>query len=344
MQRVRAPERPLRSIVLSCLVRVALALLLVACAPARRFEFTRVCMGVRASIVLYAPDAPRAEAAASAAFDELSRLEAMMSDYRADSEVSRLARDAGCRPVPISPELAHLLRLARRIHAESGGAFDITVAPAVELWRAARRTGALPDEYSLARVRGLIDGAAIHVETAASGITAQLPRKGMRIDLGAIAKGFAAQRAVALLRSLGYPHCLVALAGDIFAGDAPPREQGWRVALDVPPGSVLLLRNQGVSTSGDTEQFLEIGGVRYSHIVDPRSTLGATRRARASVIAPDGAVCDALATTACLLEPGEVAPLISLHERTACVLTDESGRTRIIDPCTVLRWSTPPCN
>jgi thiamine biosynthesis lipoprotein len=281
-------------------VLLMLALLAGGCAsqpPLERREFTRLCMGVQCRITLYASDESNAEAAAAEAFREVSRLEQIMSDYRPSSEVSKLCARAGEGPVQVSQELFEVLEVSRRVSKASGGAFDVTVGPLVALWREARQTGQMPDTAALARAKHLVGWELIELDGETRCVT--LGRPGMKLDLGGIGKGYAAARAVGVLRSRGMPRCLVALAGDIAAGDAPPGAKGWRIG--VVGGGEMHLANASVSTSGDSEQFVEIGGVRYSHIVDPRTGLGVVGGPSAvTVWGRDGALVDAVASAVCV--------------------------------------------
>lgn len=250
-------------------------------------------------MTLYAPDEPRALAAAKAAFARIAELDAVLSDYREDSELMRLSAAAGQSPLPVSEDLFAVLARAGEISALTDGAFDITVGPVVQLWRAARRSGVLPAEASLADALALVGADLIQLD--AQNRSARLLEAGMRLDAGGIGKGYAAQEAVETLREQGCPSALVALAGDVVAGDPPPGEDGWRIAVAGMGEMILLLRNGAVSTSGDEVQFVEIDGRRYSHIVDPRTGLGVTSRTRATVLAPDGATADALASALTVL-------------------------------------------
>lgn len=264
--------------------------------PLERFEFTQLLMGVEARVTLFADDEESARGAAAAAFARIAELDAALSDYRPDSELMRLCARAGTGPVRVGDDLFEVLRVAREVSLASDGAFDVTVGPAVVLWREARRTGRLPEEASLREARALVDWRLVRLNESER--TVDLARAGMRLDLGGIGKGYAAQEAVEILKARGAERCLVALAGDIAAGGPPPGAEGWSISLQSGGKSgTLLLANAAVSTSGDTEQFVEIGGTRYSHVVDPRSGLGAQSRARATVIAPGGATADALAST-----------------------------------------------
>jgi thiamine biosynthesis lipoprotein len=284
---------------------LGLMLVLTGCTRAReqRFEFTQVVMGVAARVELYAPDEAEARAAAGAAFGRMVELDAVMSDYRLDSELMRLCDRAGGPPVAVSDDLLRVLARAKEVSEASDGAFDVTVGPLVALWREARRSGRLPDAGKLASAREKVGYR--KVEVNARGRTVRLATGGLRLDLGGIGKCFAADEAVKLLRERGRGRCLVALAGDIVTGDPPPEKRGWTVAVVKPDGSTenMTLSNRAVSSSGDTEQFIEIGGRRYSHIVDPATGLGVTSRIGATVTAPDGATADALATAVCILGP-----------------------------------------
>ena len=264
--------------------------------PLGRQEYTEVHMGMPVRIVLYAP-AGQGPAAARRAFDRIAMLDRMMSDYRPDSELRRLQE----RPqewVGVSAELLDVLTRSAAIASASGGAFDPTIGPLVGLWRRARDTGRLPDPAELERARALVGWQLVARDPARRAIRRK--NAGMRLDLGGIAKGYILQEGLATLRAHGVPRALVAAGGDIVAGDPPPDARGWRI--DVSGASAeftaraLALTNAAVATSGPTAQFAVIDGIRYSHVVDPRTGAGVTNAIVAHVIAPDGATADALAT------------------------------------------------
>jgi thiamine biosynthesis lipoprotein len=316
-----------------------------------RFEFTRLCMGVPTRIVTWAPSREVAVDAAATAFGEIGRLDAIMSDYQRDSELNRLSNSAGGPPESISEDLFRIVWLAQEISLASGGAFDITVGPAVLLWREARRSGVMPSEDALSRARDLIGYRLIRHEGPDHGW--RLAKAGMRLDLGGIAKGFAAQRALDLMRRRGLPRTLVALAGDVAAGDAPPGERGWRIALEGERGGrpvgIALLANGSASTSGDTEQFVQIGGRRYSHVIDPHTGIGLTTPRVVSIVGKIRAeYADALATAACVLGPEETRAMLARYSGAAgaAAVFEEPGpvgqQRTVIDPGGVLLWAEPP--
>ncbi|MBC8001817.1 MAG: FAD:protein FMN transferase, partial [Opitutaceae bacterium] len=260
-----------------------------------RFEFTRDEMGMPFNIVLFAKTRSEGEAAATAAFDRIHQLNGIMSDYDADSELSLLSRTSGSgRPVPVSPDLWRVLEFSLAQSERTAGAFDVTVGPVVNLWRKARRDKQLPDETRLAEARQRVGYDKVQMNSKNGTVQLQLPE--MRLDLGAVAKGYALGEAMKVLRSLKITRALVSGGGDMVAGDAPPRRKGWRVELppldapNAPASRFVLIKNCALATSGDLFQRLEIDGKRYSHIVDPRTGIGLTDHSMVVVIAPTGAL------------------------------------------------------
>jgi thiamine biosynthesis lipoprotein len=271
----------------------------------QRYEFTEPHMGTRFRVVLYAPDAATASRASAAAFARIARLDDSMSDYNSGSELMSLSRQAGGPPVQVSEDLFRVLEKSQELARRTDGAFDITAGPVIRLWRRARRRSELPDPTELAQARELVGYKLLRLDPAKR--TAQLFKPGMQLDLGGIAKGFAADEALAVLRQQGIDRALVAGGGDIAVGAPPPGKEGWRIGIaplqspDAPPTHFLTLHDAGVSTSGDTEQYVEIGGKRYSHIIDPRSGLALIGRSSVTVVAPSATATDSLATAASVL-------------------------------------------
>ena len=297
--------------------------------PTQRFEFEEPHMGTLVRLVLYAPDQATASSAARAAFDRVAELDAALSDYRDSSEVSLLARAAGGPPVAVGPDLFAVLECAQDVARRSGGAFDVTVGPLVRLWRRTLRTGDWPDPEQRAEALLNVGIGKVHLDRVAR--TVRLDRAGMRIDLGGIAKGYAGDQALRVLRGQQVSSALVAVGGDIVAGDPPPGEAGWVVAIapddETGPQERLLVRRAAVSTSGDREQWVEHDGERYSHILDPRTGIGLTGRRRATVVAPEGVTADSLATAACVLGPAEAVALVEATPGAAAIVR-AGGETR----------------
>jgi thiamine biosynthesis lipoprotein len=280
----------------------------------RRFAFAERHMGSPFRVLVFAPDSAAAAEGAEAAFDVIGRLDRLLSDYDPDSELSRLGEVAGrAGGREVSRELLDALHTARSWAERTNGAFDPTIGPLTRLWRWSSRRGALPDSARLARARAAVGWRALEVDRAARRV--RLTRPGMALDLGGIAKGYAADAALAALARLGLRSALVDAGGDIAVGDPPPGEAGWRVAVDggavaegtagEAPAAPLVLARVGVATSGDAYRFIEVDGVRYSHIVDPRTGLGVTRPDAVTVIAPDATTADVLASALSVLDGTE---------------------------------------
>lgn len=283
----------------------------------RRFEFTEQKMGAGFRVVLYTPDEATAKAAAAAAFKRVDELNGVLSDYDPTSEVSRLSQRTlqgpMGEPVEMSAELFHVLLKAVEASERTGGAFDVTVGPFVRLWRRSRDMWELPTPRRIETTRESVGYR--HIKLDPERRTVQLLAPRMRLDLSGIAVGYIVDEAMAAVRKAGVSRALIDAGGDVLAGDPPPGEAGWRVAIrsTVKPDETAgyaLLRNAAISTSGDTYRFVEIDGKRYSHIVDPQTGLGLSRRVGATVIAPDCMTADWMATACCVLGPERGGELV----------------------------------
>jgi FAD:protein FMN transferase len=273
----------------------------------RRFEFEETHMASPFNIVLYSTDETTARRASRKAYDRIAQLNAVLSDYDPESELSRLCRSAGGPAVSVSIDLFEVLKRSREIWERSGGAFDVTIAPVGRLWRRARREHKLPDQARLEQARAFVGSDKLMLDPAAR--TVRLLKPGMKLDAGGIAKGYAAQAALDVLKAAGIKQALVAGSGDIVVGEPPPGARGWKVAIaPLEPGHsepprTLLLSSAAVSTAGDAERFVTIDGHRYSHIINPATGMGVEDRASVTVVAADGATADALETTVYILGP-----------------------------------------
>jgi thiamine biosynthesis lipoprotein len=247
---------------------------------AERFEAVEPHMGTLVRITIYSKDG----SPMSAAFSRIRELDERLSDYKPESELNKLCQTHG-QAVPVSEDLFRVLNASLKLSRLTDGAFDVTIGPVTHLWR----VGKTPDAETMARVGWR------NVVLDKKHRTVELKVSGMQLDCGAIAKGYAADEALKALGKLGVTRALVAVSGDIVAGDAPPGTRGWRVGLE-PAGGTILLRNAAVSTSGDEEQFRNIGGVKYSHIIDPKTGLGLTSPIAVTVVARRGLEADPIAT------------------------------------------------
>ena len=290
-------------------------------------------MGTLFTITLYARDKTNAQIAARAAFQRISDLDDLMSDYQADSELMRLCDQPSCTPVQVSADLFQVLEKAQHFSRLSEGAFDVTVGPYVRLWRFARKKKILPTTGELRSAADSVGFEKLRLDGKKRTATLLVP--GMRLDLGGIAKGYAADQALKSLQEQGIRRALVAASGDIAFGDPPPGQPGWSAGITTidersnRASRSIFLSHAGISTSGDTEQFVEIDSVRYSHIVDPHSGMGLTNRIQATVVARDATTTDALATALCVLGVKRSLALVdSIPDAAALILTREGEQIR----------------
>jgi thiamine biosynthesis lipoprotein len=250
-------------------------------------------MGVDARLTVYAKTKDQAEKACAAAFERIAALDSIMSDYRKDSELMRLCITAVNQPVHASPDLFRVLERARDVSRLSRGGFDITVGPLVALWRKARKTGQLPSRAEIQAARKVVGWQMVRLDEHHH--TVKLAMAGMKLDLGGIAKGYAADEAQRVLKKNGIDRALVELGGDMVVTKPPPGTKGW--LIDVPnAGKDIRFASCAISTSGDTVQFVEIGGKHYSHVVDPRTGWALTNRVEVTLIARNGLTSDPLST------------------------------------------------
>lgn len=254
-----------------------------------RFEAVEPHMGTLVRIQVYASGEAQAKAAFSAAFARIAELDDALSDYKPDSELNRL-------PPRVGPDLFRVLDAAQSLAEQTGGAFDITLGPVTRLWREARKEGRVPDAAAVREALAHSGYRKLHLDPATRGVTLDDPA--MKLDLGGIAKGYAADEALAALERAGIRSALVAMSGDIACSGPPPGRRGWKIEAG---GQVRELSGAAVSTSGAAEQHIDSGGRRYSHIVDPRTGMGITTPVTVTVIAPHGLEADGLATAISIL-------------------------------------------
>ncbi len=256
-------------------------------------------MGIDARIVAYAPSQEVAYRACEVAFKRIAELDQAMSDYRPTSELMQFCAAPRGKRVKLSPDLFKVLSRSQEISKQTGGRFDCTVGPLVQVWRKARKAKVLPLESEIKAAKRLVSYRFLHLDPKTQ--TAWLDRDGMKLDLGGIAKGYASDEALKCLQANGVKVALIEMGGDLVLGEAPPEKEGWEV--DVPNGAkTLFLKNCAISSSGDTEQFVELGGKRYSHVVDTRTGYGLTDRVQATIIARDGFTTDPLSTALTLMD------------------------------------------
>ena len=277
-----------------------------------RHDFTGLHMGVAVRIALYAPSDNVAREAARAAFERIAELDDKMSADRPHSEVRMLAEHPWDWQ-PVSEDMLNVLALAQEVSQKSGGAFDVTVGPLVQLWSGSKRAGRLPTAIEISEAGWRSGSPLLEVDTDRGQV--RLWTRDMQIDLGGIARGYILQEALAVLRARGVPSAMIEAGGNLVVGDAPPGQPGWNVYVASGDTAVLnrarALTNAAVATSGGNAQFIEVNGVRYSSVIDPRTGLGITGRHIVTVIAKDAALADAAATALRVLGPSGAEPFRS---------------------------------
>jgi len=294
-------------------------------------EFRHPEMGTLFTIRMYAADEAAAQAAADKAFSRAKELNRIFSDYIAESEVIQFCLKPPGTRVKLSPDLYGILQFSQELSAHCDGSFDVTVGPLVRLWRQSRRDSRLPTASQLETAFARTGHRKLTLFEDGS---AQLAVEMMRIDLGGVAKGYAADALLKELKEAGFSQSLVAASGDIAFGDAPPGAEGWKLGITSilspdQPDRFLLLQNAAVSTSGDTLQFVELDGKRYSHIVDPKTGLGLTERKSVTVVAPSCTLTDALAT-ALSVSPAPAEVLKHYPEVKVRIVRENTGKEELL--------------
>ncbi|EAQ78887.1 FAD:protein FMN transferase [Blastopirellula marina] len=309
-------------------------------APLQRFESVRPLMGTVAKVIVYADTPTAAKQAIDAAFVEMNRQIAILSDYESTSEVSRLGQ-ASPGTTPIGPELWDVLSYSEKISHATDGAFDVTVGPLTKAWRRMRRRRQI-DRQAIADLLPTVGYAKLKLDPASH--TAELTIPHMRLDLGGVAKGYIIDAGLQTLRNHGLKQALVDAGGDMAIGAAPPQSAGWKisVAQSKKPGAeamIVELANCGVATSGDAYQFVEINGARYSHILDPRTGYGVTTSRTVTVFAPTAMQADAWASAISVLGPKQGFAALAKHpDHAAAVTTLEQDKLVVEKSANLDAW------
>jgi FAD:protein FMN transferase len=314
----------------------------------QRFEFSQTEMAIPIRIVLYGPDNATAADAARAAFARFHQLNAILSDYDPQSELRRLCDTAiGGKAVRVSDDLWRVLVRAQQLAERSDGAFDVTIGPAVHLWRNARHTKELPSPEALQEARSRVGYRFVRLHKDRQAV--ELLRPNMRLDVGGIAKGYAVDEALAALRSHGITRMMVEAGGNIGLGDPPPQRPGWRIGVAPPtvgskPRQYLSLSRCALSTSGDMWQYVVINGTRYSHLIDPRTGMALSDHCSVTVVGPDGLGTDGLSCAVAILgvekgfdlvekTPAAAALIVRMIDGKAKAYESKRWKELVTSPC-----------
>jgi thiamine biosynthesis lipoprotein len=300
----------------------------------------RVVMGTFSRVVVIAHSERAARRCAEAAFDVQDRINELMSYQREDSELSRINREAADKPVRVNPLTFEVLQKSIQYSKLSDGAFDVTVGPLMDLWRAAGEANEPPTEAVLAEARAKVGYEKLILDE--KNMTVKFAVKGMRIDLGGIGKGYAVDKSVEAIEKRGAIGGMVDLGGNIRCFGRPPRgQERWRIGLQDPNVNpdemdsskvllVLALTDQSVATSGDYRRFVEVQGTKQSHIIDTGTGKGANKLVSDTVIAPDATAADALSTAVNVLGPEKGLALVERLPNVEAILIPAADPTHPI--------------
>jgi len=285
-------------------------------------------MGTVIEITLLSEDEEASKKAALQAFQEIKRIEQLMSPWVGPSDVTRLNRSAGKEWVKISPETLEVIQRSQKISGLSEGAFDITIAPLTQLWRKARERGAPPSSEEVKKILDLVSYRNLLIQSDGKVF---LKKKGMATDLGGIAKGYAVDRAFKTLTSLGYKNLIVNAGGDLRAGGLK-NNQLWSIGIQNPrlPEKVMAtisVSDSAIATSGDYEKFFFHQGKRYHHILNPKTGFPADGCQSVTILSKDGMTSDGLATAVFVLGPEKGYALCQKIGGLECLIMDGEGKT-----------------
>ena len=291
--------------------------------PTRRTQFI---MGTLVEITVSHSDADVIQAVTTQAFDEMQRIEQLMSTYIPDSEISRINRAAGKEAIPVSREVEEVIREGIYWSEQSSGAFDITVEPLVHLWDFNGEKEVIPNENTLRKTASLVNYKDIEVKDH----TVRLKRRGMAINVGGLAKGYAVDRAISILRGK-VKNGIINAGGDLFAFGQKTKQTPWNIGLQHPrkPQELLAsfaVKNQAIATSGDYQRYFIKDGLRYHHIFDPQTGQPARLMISATIITTEVMDADAMATAVFVMGPEKGIEWIDSIENAEAmvVLEDES--------------------
>ena len=293
-------------------------------------------MGTFSRLVVIAEDERAAQSGIKAALDAQKQVDKLMSYHREDSELAKINAQAYDHPVVIAPETMIVLQEALHISQITHGAFDVSVAPLIDLWKRAGETDSPPTEAQISDARAKVDYTQIYLDPNA--MTVAFGKPGMKLDLGGIAKGYAIDLSIQAVKDHGAIGAMVDIGGDIFCfGKAPRGQKGWRIALQDPQTAnapltnqirlILSVKDRAVTTSGHYHRFELVGSEKVSHIIDTQQGTGAKNLASVTILAPSAMSADALATAVSVLGHEKGLALIESLPETEAIVIDADGLT-----------------
>jgi thiamine biosynthesis lipoprotein len=302
----------------------------ISAAQENRYAYTMQKMGSPFNLVLYAATKQLADSAADQSFRLIDSINLRCSDYDSSAELYKLQFATVGKPIKVSPILMELFCTARQAYTDSHGSFDITVGPLSRLWRSARKSQQFPTNAAINEARNRVGFNKLQIDSNAQTIT--FLQSKMQLDMGGIAKGYAADKVLALLQSIGITNALVDAGGDMITAGTPIQKNGWRVGVNIPGqqealwNRKLILTNKAVATSGDAFQYMLHEGKKYGHIIDPRTGYGVTFQRNVTVVSPTATTADWLATACSILTLDQVKILAKKYKSEVLISTIQNGR------------------
>lgn len=300
----------------------------------------QLVMGTFAHVVVVANNSTAAEKCVAAALEEIRRVDELMSDFKSDSDIGRANAEAAQHPVQVSESTYEVLRRSVEFSKLTDGAFDVTVGPLVDLFRTAKKTGIAPTEEQIAQARTKVGFEKLELDE--QNRTVRFSVEGMRLDLGAIAKGYAVDKAAEAAQRCGALGAMVDLGGNVRCFGSPPKGRDhWLIGVQDPNSAVegfggggllftLKIIDAAMATSGDYQQFAMIKGKRHSHILDPHTGASAEGLSSVTIITGNATDADALSTAVSVMGPQKGLTLIEKFPGTEAILISSGPKYEII--------------
>jgi thiamine biosynthesis lipoprotein len=310
--------------------------------PAQRlYEFSHAAMSTTFKLYLYSADAKQASTASGEAFDEIDRIEQLLSNYRESSELSRINQSAAAAPITTDAEMMSFLTQAAYWSSVSDGAFDLTVGRLMKAWGFYRHQGRVPPAAELQSLRSSTGWQKVELNTANH--TVQFTAAGVELDPGGIGKGFAVDAAVRILKDDGVQAALLSAGSStLYAMGAPPHRNGWRVVVPGPLPlhrklSTIILHNESLSSADCTQKNFIVDGHRYCHIMDPRTMQPVEGRVQVSIVHPSATASDALSNVLFVQTPQQSLQTLAAYAPQARALIVSVSKKHAV--CSAFRWN-----
>jgi thiamine biosynthesis lipoprotein len=348
---LRAPAAPTwnQHILAACLALSLPGSLPAAAPPLKLYTTTHPAMGTTYTLYLYSDDTTQAAAVSAEVFDEVDRIDQLLSNYRDSSELSRIDREAAAGPVTTDPEMFGFLQQSLHWSQISDGAFDITVGRLMQAWGFFRHEGRVPTGAELAQLRAVTGWQHIQLDPAAR--TVRFTTPGIDLDPGGIGKGFAVDAAVRILRADGIAAAMLSAGSStVYALGAPPGKPGWRIVIPGPLPlqstlSTITLRDTSLSSADCSQKNFTLSGHLYCHIMDPRTLRPVEGTIQVSIVNPSATASDALSNVIFVQPPEQAVATLAAHahDSRALIVSREAKGINAAGQahCTTFRWPNP---